>query len=213
MLTTILFDPRLTPAAAALLGALIGVTGTLLVTIVNGLIGRNRYRREKIWERRQEACNAIVGALRASAPWGEQISQGFSEDPHRYYGSDALKADHERYWNLIAKADEAFKANYLILPTQFRARYERLTAARHEWDFDAGPDIYLGPLIENEGATRDLMDIALSSLGFVPVWHRVAISLRMIGDKMARVWRRSTAKLKRRWKRTWRKTGVNDLDF
>ncbi len=205
MLSTILFDPRLTPAAAALLGALIGVTGTLLVTIVNGLIGRNRYRREKIWERQQEACSVIVGALRAAKPWADRISEGFAEDAHSYYGSKALEAEHKRYWNLIAKADEAFKANYLILPTRFRARYERLTVVRHGWDFEGGPDAYLGPINENEQAARDLKDIALSSLGIVPWWHRVAILLRMTRDKFVRDWSTSMAKYKRRWKRLRRK--------
>lgn len=97
MLPSLLLDTRLTPAAAALLGAIVGLIGTLLVTIVNGLIGRNRYRREKIWERRQEACSVIVGALRAAEPLGDRIVEGFQEDAHGYYASEALNTAQKRY--------------------------------------------------------------------------------------------------------------------
>jgi hypothetical protein len=213
VLSTILFDPRLTPAAAGLLGALIGVTGTLLVTIVNGLIGRNRYRRDKIWELRQEACNAIVGALRAATPLADRIYEGFAEDEHRYYGSDDLQRDHKRYWDQIAKADEAFKANYLILPPRFRGRYERLTKARGAWEFEAGPDIYLGPMNENRWATRDLMDTSLSSLGIVPWWHRAAIFTRMTSAWIARGRSWSRIRIKRGWRRLSKKRNDDDLNF
>ncbi len=204
LLTEILFNPRLTPAAAGLLGALIGVTGTLLVTIVNGLFGRNRFQREKIWERRQAACNEIVGAMRSALPIADRINDGFSEDPHDYYGSTTLEKENEEYWTVIGRADEAFKLNYLILPAAFRKRYERLTIYRHQWDFDAGPDIYIGPINGNSTATDDLMDIALYSLHIVPWWQRGAIRTRMlargISEKSMAAKREVRTKLKK-WRR------------
>ena len=212
MLSSILFDTRLTAAAAALIGALIGVTGTLLVNIVNGLFARDRHRHEKVWERRQEACSEIIGALRAAKPLAERIYDGFDEDVHGYYASDALKTDHDRYWVQVVKADEAFKANYLILPAHFRDRYERLLTARRAWDYDAGPDVYLGPMGEVISATRDLMDLALSSLGIVPWSHRLAISLRLTGDKLGRAFRAVAMWLRRRWKRLWRRRDRDSLD-
>lgn len=213
VLSSILFEPRLTAAAAGLIGALIGLTGTLLVTIVNGLFARDRHRHEKVWERRQEACSEIIGALRAAKPLAERIYEGFDEDPHGYYASDGLKAHHEAYWGEIRKADEAFKANYLILPTQFRDRYERLLTARRAWDYDAGPDIYLGPMREVVAATRDLMDLALSSLGIVPWSYRVGISLRLTGGKLGRAIVKAAKMLRRPWKRLSRRRAQDSLDM
>lgn len=213
MLSSILFETRLTAAAAGLIGALIGLTGTLLVTIVNGLFARDRHRHEKVWERRQEACSEIIGALRAAKPLAERIYEGFDEDVHGYYASEALKTDHERYWVQVRKADEAFKANYLILPTQFRDRNERLLTARRAWDYDAGPDVYLGPMGEVIAATRDLMDLALSSLRIVPWSHRVAISLHLMSDKLGRATAKAWTRLRRYWERLWRKRDHDSLDF
>jgi hypothetical protein len=205
------FDPRLTPTAAGLIGTFIGVTSTLLVNIVNWLIGRNRYRREKIWERRQEACSEIVGALRGAEPLASRIYDGFEEDAHAYYGSKELSDASGSYWNLVEKADSAFKKNYLILPAGFRRRYDRLLVARGAYEFEVGPDSYTGPMDENERATSELMDIALSALGIVPFWHRSAIAFRLTWRRIAAAGRRLAIWCRRRVRT--RQVGGDEWEF
>lgn len=211
-LATFLSSPALIQAAPALAGAAIGVTGTLLVTITNGLLTRDKFMRERLWEKRQDACNTIVSQLRAAQPYGSRMEDGFAENAYGYYQSEALVAANKAYDDRISAAHDAFQANYLILPSAFRRRYERMVKDRGAWWFDSGPEVYLGPVGVNGVAARDLMDIARASLGIAPFFSRQIIRWRPIARALPSWSSQLTRRIKRRWRR-WRKPPDNDLDF
>jgi len=199
----ILTDPKLTQAGAALLGALIGVSGTLLVTIINSFAGRGKFMRERLWERRQEACNTIVGELKASAPFAERIRDGFADDPHAFWGSSELDRANSLYADRVIAAHNAFERNYLILPAPFRKRYERMVRDRMAWDYYADPDAYLGPIDATSSGAQDLMDLALATLGIVPFWERFLRRWRPTMKALSGSVARTNRKLRRKWRR-WR---------
>lgn len=190
---------------AVLLGALIGVLGSLLVALANSLLNRGKFKRELLWEKRQAACNEIVSRLQGSSRLAFNIEEGFAEDAHSFYESKELERLNGMYAEEIASAHAAFQANYLILPAAFRRRYERLEKERSNvWYYAAGPDIYLDQIAANERARRDLFDLARAELGIVPWWKASVIrwrpSIAALPPAASRRWRAFRRSF-RRWRR------------
>lgn len=198
------------PTNPALAGALIGVTGTLLTTLVTGFLGRGKFMREKLWEKRQDACNTIVSELRAGEPFGERISEGFDEDAYGYYQSNLLQRTHEQYLLHMNAAHESFQKNYLILPGAFRRRYERMLKDRRAWWDAADPDAYLGPIGVNGVAARALMDIAVVALGITPFLPRQYLRVRRVVRSVPRLVQQPVRWFKRK-KRQWRNRHDEDV--
>lgn len=192
-------------SGAILLGALIGVLGSLLVALANSLLNRGKFKRELLWEKRQAACNEIVSSLQGSSRLAYNIEEGFAEDAHSFYESKELERLNSVYGEQIASAHAAFQANYLILPAAFRKRYERLEKERaNVWYYAAGPDVYLDQIAANERARRDLFDLARAELGIVPWWKRSLIrwrpSVAALPEAASRRWK-SVRRRFRRWQR------------
>lgn len=180
MFHSLLFNPQLTPAGAGLAGALVGAGSTLAITVVNGFFNRNRFQREHLWERRQAACNEIVNALLIAQRHGQHISAGFSDNVHDYFKSRDFTEANEQYLSFIKIASKAFHFNYLILPTSFRQRFERMVRDQVQYAHSAGPEQYLGPIAVDAVAARDLMEIALAELEIAGFWQRKLIGFRSI---------------------------------
>ena len=158
-----LADPE---GGAALLGALIGALSSLLVALVTGLLTRDKFQRELLWDKRLAACNEVLSHLQASVKFADGIREGFSEDAHEFYASDQLVSLNDKYGDEISSAHIAFQSSYLLLPPAFRRRYERLDRERSGiWYYSSGPDVYLDAIEFNERGRQELFDLARAELG------------------------------------------------
>lgn len=166
-------------SGAVLLGGGIAFLSSLSVTIMTALLTRGKFKRELLWDRRQAACNDILSKLQASAFFAEGIREGFDEDVHSFYGSEQLDKLNELYGDLVSAAHDVFHANYLLLPSAFRRRYENMERERRivQYHF-GGPDIYLDQIEANERGRRDLFDLARAELGIAPWWQLVILRCR-----------------------------------
>lgn len=187
-------------SSAALLGACVGVLGSLLVALATTLLNRGKFKREFLWEKRQEACNDIVASFYRSFADATAIRDGFSEDAHGFYGSGELRTLNQSYAEKISVAHTAFQTNYLILPPRFRKRYEQLEREREEWWFSSGPEVYLGQIEANARAHGELFDLARLELGLIPAPHGALIRARL-------AWRRVGAVAKGSWRLVRRRLG------
>ena len=204
-----LADPE---GGAALLGALIGALSSLLVALVTGLLTRDKFQRELLWDKRLAACNEVLSHLQASAKFAEAIREGFSDDTHAFYASDQLVKLHDKYGDEVGAAHLAFQSSYLLLPPAFRRRYERLDRERSgTWYYSAGPDAYLEPMELNECARRDLFDLARAELGLAPRGTRSVLRWRASWSMARASLSRSVRKIER-WRRNRNKQS-DDWDF
>jgi hypothetical protein len=193
-------DPK---SGGALLVAFVSVIGSLVLALITSLLNFGRFRRETLWEQRRLACSDIVSHLYASSKVVTDIRDGFAEDAHRYYESDELKRLSRSYFKEIDAANEAFEANYLVLPPAFRRRYEQLEREQMMISYDmlSGPDAYLYPIDANEHARRDLYDLARAELGLMrfgagwiarwrPTFSQLSLAVRRVPWRILRAWRR-----------------------
>lgn len=200
-LQTIARDPQFAQAAAAIFGAF----AVLLGTLVSSFLSRDKFQRELLWEKRQEACNTIVSNLKSANAPASAIENGFLENAYGYWESDALNRTYEHYSRFLTAAHTAFESNYLLLPPQFRRRYERMVFDRSGWWEVGGPEGYLGPIKVNRVAADDLLGIALSELGIAPfgqsTWLKWRPALRAAPERASRMFRKVRRWVRRRKQR------------
>jgi hypothetical protein len=183
-LQSILSQPN---TSSTLIGAMIGVLGSISVALLTVAFNRGKFMREKIWEQRQLACNEILAELANAETWGQAIKEGFEFNPEDYFQSPHVDETNQRLAAHIDAAYAAFRANYLILPPGFRARFERMQRYQAGLYLHVtGPDIYLEPIAIYEHAKRELYDLARLELNIVPWWKRSFLRARLLGDTIGR---------------------------
>lgn len=104
--------------------------GTMIAAAIGGLVGhwlsRNKYKKERTWEKRTETLSVIIHSLTSSIDFFLRAKSYYDENEERAINYPAARTKLDEANDYLLKANHAYISNLLFLTPEFIDKFDAL---------------------------------------------------------------------------------------